>query len=223
MYKIDIKENDIVKVEGIVRYGNLSYEVNCIGIVQDVRTKSMLITLDEVDRDRKVNCVVKKKYITPLSIIDIGNNLTGQNFETKEEFLNYLSNEFNSKLEETEDAQDAFNNLDDDYSNYLSSIGCVYSLFDGQDWEINVDDNIFNTCSLETFQNVLNDNSLKTIDNIASKLTSNVMNIMSNVGCDVFNALKLQLDDFDENLEDLIIVYSNGDGPKIELVDDLLI
>ena len=178
----------------------------------------MLITLDEIDKDRKATCIVKNKFISPMSIVEVGNVLTGQSFETKEEFLDYLSNEFISKLEDYEDAQEAFNALDDDYSHYLSILGCVYSLFGGDDWEINVDDNVFNTCSIEKFQEILDDKSLKTTSNIASKLTSKVMKIMSNVGCDVYNALKLQLDDFEEDLNDLIIVYSNGEGARIEII-----
>lgn len=57
------------------------------------------------------------------------------------------------------------------------------------------------------------------IDDITSKLENEVMKIMSNCGCDVFNAFNLVVEeDFPEEISDSIFTIDNADGtPCIEL------
>lgn len=216
----NIKNGDIVKVVGEVYYGNKPFNVDCIGIVQMIYPNRMLINLDEVDGDRKVGCIVNNKYITPMSLLEIANAITGVDFSTKEEFLTYLSDKFKSILENSDDAQEAFNLLDNDYSYYLSALGCVYSLFDGENWQINIKEDLLDFISLNEFSNEWNE-KVNSIEDVESILTHKVMNTMSNVGCDVYNALKLELEDFPSEISNYISILSNGEGAKIELVDDI--
>lgn len=218
----NLKQGEIVKVEGIVNYGNEDYEVNCIGVIEMINESNMLITLDEVNKDRKVGCIVKNKYIKPLTIVEIGNILTGQNFKTKEEFLEYLSERFEEKLDKFEDAQDAFDDLDNDYSNYLSVLGCVYSIFGGEDWNIIGDEKVLNEISITEFKEILEDEKIESISDIESNLTHRVMNNMSNCGIDVYNALKLELEELDDRMSSYFSVDSNGEGAKIEMIDDII-
>lgn len=217
----NIKNGDIVKVVGEVYYGDKPFDVDCIGIVQMIYPNRMLINLDEVDGDRKVGCIVNNKYITPMSLLEIANAITGVDFSTKEEFLTYLSDKFKSILENSDDAQEAFNLLDNDYSYYLSSLGCVYSLFDGENWQINIKEDLLDFISLNEFSNEWNE-KVNSIEDVESILTHKVMNTMSNVGCDVYNALKLELEDFPSEISNYISILSNGEGAKIELVEDIL-
>lgn len=216
----NIKNGDIVKVVGEVYYGDKPFDVDCIGIVQMIYPNRMLINLDEVDGDRKVGCIVNNKYITPMSLLEIANVITGVDFSTKEEFLTYLSDKFKSILENSDDAQEAFNLLDNDYSYYLSALGCVYSLFDGENWQINIKEDLLDFISLNEFSNEWNE-KVNSIEDVESILTHKVMNTMSNVGCDVYNALKLELEDFPNEISNYISISSNGEGAKIELVDDI--
>lgn len=217
----NIKNGDIVKVVGEVYYGDKPFDVDCIGIVQMIYPNRMLINLDEVDGDRKVGCIVNNKYITPMSLLEIANAITGVDFSTKEEFLTYLSDKFKSILENSDDAQEAFNLLDNDYSYYLSALGCVYSLFDGENWQINIKEDLLDFISLNEFSNEWNE-KVNSIEDVESILTHKVMNTMSNVGCDVYNALKLELEDFPSEISNYISILSNGEGAKIELVEDIL-
>lgn len=217
----NIKNGDIVKVVGEVYYGDKPFDVDCIGIVQMIYPNRMLINLDEVDGDRKVGCIVNNKYITPMSLLEIANVITGVDFSTKEEFLTYLSDKFKSILENSDDAQEAFNLLDNDYSYYLSALGCVYSLFDGENWQINIKEDLLDFISLNEFSNEWNE-KVNSIEDVESILTHKVMNTMSNVGCDVYNALKLELEDFPSEISNYISILSNGEGAKIELVEDIL-
>lgn len=216
----NIKNGDIVKVVGEVYYGDKPFDVDCIGIVQAIYPNRMLINLDEVDGDRKVGCIVKNKYITPMSLLEVANAITGVDFSSKEEFLSYLSDKFKSILENSDDAQEAFNLLDNDYSYYLSALGCVYSLFDGENWQINIKEDLLDFISLNEFSNEWNE-KVNSIEDVESILTHKVMNTMSNVGCDVYNALKLELEDFPNEISNYISISSNGEGAKIELVDDI--
>ena len=217
----NIKDGDIVKVVGEVYYGDKPFDVDCIGIVQTIYPNRMLINLDEVDGDRKVGCIVKNKYITPMSLLEIANAITGVDFSTKEEFLTYLSDKFKSILENSDDAQEAFDLLDNDYSYYLSALGCVYSLFDGENWKINIKEELLDFISLDEFSNEWNE-KVNSIEDVESILTHKVMNTMSNVGCDVYNALSLELEDFPSEISNYISILSNGEGAKIELVEDIL-
>ena len=217
----NIKDGDIVKVVGEVYYGDKPFDVDCIGIVQTIYPNRMLINLDEVDGDRKVGCIVKNKYITPMSLLEIANAITGVDFSTKEEFLTYLSDKFKSILENSDDAQEAFDLLDNDYSYYLSALGCVYSLFDGENWKINIKEELRDFISLDEFSNEWNE-KVNSIEDVESILTHKVMNTMSNVGCDVYNALSLELEDFPSEISNYISILSNGEGAKIELVEDIL-
>jgi len=61
--KKDIKIGDVVSVSGEVYYGNQWIRVDSDGIVEDIRTKNMLVTLEQVDGDNKACVLVKKKYI----------------------------------------------------------------------------------------------------------------------------------------------------------------
>lgn len=218
----NFKIGEIVKVEGIVTYGNENYEVDCIGVIEMINKSNMLITLDEVDRDRKVGCIVKNKYIKSISLVEIGNILTGKNFETKEEFLEYLSTAFEEKLDKFDDAQQAFNDLNNDYSNYLDILGCVYSIFNGEDWNIIGDEKVLNKISITEFKKILEDEKIESISDIEANLTNRIMKNMSNCGIDVYNALKLELEELDDRMFSYFSVYSNGEGPKIELIDDLI-
>lgn len=217
----NIKDGDIVKVVGEVYYGDKPFDVDCIGVVQAVYPNRMLINLDEVDGDRKVGCIVKNKYITQMSLLEVANAVTGFDFSSKEEFLSYLSDKFKSILENSDDAQEAFDLLDNDYSYYLSTLGCVYSLFDGKNWKINIKEELLDFISLDEFSKEWNE-KVNSIEDVESILTHKIMNTMSNVGCDVYNALNLELEDFPNEISNYISIYSNGEGAKIELVDDIL-
>lgn len=213
-----IKVDDIVKVIGIVNYGDVDYDVDCIGVVNMINKDSMLITLEEINQDKKVSCLVKNKYIEPISIAEIGKELTGKDFKTKEDFLQYLSEEFEEKLDKFDDAQFAYDDLNRDYSYYLNNLGCVYSLFNGESWTVKVNKDILNIVTLEKLKELLQDNSIKDIEDIESCIENRVSNNMCNCGIDVYNALELELNILDEKLKPYIKIESNGNRAKIEIL-----
>jgi hypothetical protein len=55
---------DRVHVQGLVKYGDEWFEVNTEGIVVDMQSRGMLVTLNRIDGDALATCFVKNKNIT---------------------------------------------------------------------------------------------------------------------------------------------------------------
>lgn len=211
-----IREWSIVKVEGSVSYGDKKYDVNCIGTVAAIYPRTMLVNLDEVDGDRKVGCIVKNKYITELSRLEVLNILLGSEYETEEDALEFLSERFSKHYEKFDDGQLAYNYLDNEYSNYLSILGLVYSLFDGESWHISINED----CSLEELKTCFSDENISDFEDIEDLLERKVMKTMSNAGCDVFSALSLELEEISiDRVEELIKVIPEDINPIVEFMD----
>ena len=135
-----------------------------------------------------------------------------------------MSEEFENYLNHSEDAQDAYDNMCDcEYDGLMKKYPFVYTLSGkdeicsigvGENFDYSKEDyylNIFNEIYKEDFED---------IDAVASKLENEIMDIMSNCRCDVYNAFNLIIEeDFSEEIDDDIFTIDNADGtPRIELL-----
>lgn len=145
--------------------------------------------------------------------------LIKDSFSTYEELLDVLSDMFTNEYEHSDDAQDAYNDLDDALENKISKFCGVYTL-GSEEWDICFNENI----SIEEKETALNqwneyycsDNS--SIDDLTSSIIHRVMKDMCNCGCDVYNALSMIIDDVFEGKE-LFFVNIGELNPRIDFMD----
>lgn len=144
--------------------------------------------------------------------------------KNKEDFLNFESNvleELNELFcdlyEEYDDAQFAFDELNSMLDKMLEQ-EFVYSLSDGGEWEIVIEENIPKSILnkfLKTFK-------VKDIDDLCATLTRKVKKTMCNVRCDANSAFQLEKEDFPiENIESFIYVYVPEGNPYLSYLDEL--
>lgn len=152
-------------------------------------------------------------------IITVINESIGGCYGTMDEIASVLSDMFADKCDEFEDAQEAFDDLNDDIGgNILSDYFC-YCLSDGGEWTIEI------TELNDEMIKALKDNGIDIddIDGLIAYLERKIEKCMCNVGCDAKSALKLELEDFPSEYEWEDIIYINvPDGcPIIEYIDDM--
>ena len=139
-------------------------------------------------------------------------NLMGFQYNSVDEMCASLSEKFSEKREYIDDAQEAFNSLNDEFSGYLGYLGFVYSIFGGDSWHVNMLD-----CSEPILKDVckfFDDKKILTSDDAIAAVENRVMKTMSNVGCDVYNALSLEME---EGLPNVFEIVSDGKGDIITL------
>lgn len=136
-------------------------------------------------------------------------------FNNISELCDLLSDLLCIIYEEQNDLQSAFNMLNLILGGLINKHQCVYTV-GTKPWEIlyNEDqpDDVLRD-ALNKWNEYYDDNN-ETIDDLCSSVMHRLLDTMSNVGCDVFNALKMILDDID--VKDNIIIISYGElNPRI--------
>ena len=156
-------------------------------------------------------------------VINDFNKVLNTSVKTIEELEDILSEKFESYLSNSDDAQDAYNNMSDcEYNGLMKKYPFVYSLSGkGETWSIGVGED-FDDTKEDYYLNIFNEIYSENFDDIydvASKIEHEVMDVMDNGGCDVFNAFSLVVEeDFPEEIGDSIFTIDNADGtPNIEL------
>lgn len=117
-------------------------------------------------------------------------------FSTFDELLDVLSDMFAEEVEDSSDAQEAYDNLNDALGGIIEKHCGVYSL-GTKDWSIE--------CSTDNSKELISqliqkwndyyDDKITDIDELCSSLTRRVGKDMCNAGCDVHNALSMISDD----------------------------
>ena len=152
-------------------------------------------------------------------ILSIFNERVGEEkFSDFDELLEFLSNEFANEYENCDDAQKAYNNVNDKYDGLLGEY-FVYTL-GTESWRITTQEGAELNDLLEAIElwNNYYGSDVKDIEDFCSELENRIYKDMSNAGCDVFNALTMIADDvgFDK---DLILIDLGELDPKIELLE----
>ena len=157
------------------------------------------------------------------------NELYDNKIKDVEDILDILSLEFEKRFNILGDAQDAYNEVEDEYSELMNSsdeICFVYNLSGDGNWYVTTGDN-FKEENLEKYLNIINkqykrfsfDPEAKDLGDILALLERQVDKTMCNGGCDMFTALKLILDDDLPELDKKVFVIEGADcEPKIEIL-----
>lgn len=128
-----------------------------------------------------------------------------------------LSEKFQKLYEENEEAQVAFNELDEELGGLLGKY-FVYTLSaDGEMWSVGIGEGYEASKLSEyltTFKEYYNED-VQTIEDCTSKLEYRVMKDMSNAGCDAFTALSMILEE-DLGLEDVFVIVGADSEPRIQ-------
>lgn len=185
------------------------------------RVKDIFSFLNKYSDSKTLNICLNKKECE--YVINDFNKALNTPVKTIEELEDIMSEEFENYLRYSEDAQDAYDNMCDcEYDGLMKKYAFVYSLSGkGETWSIGIGED-FDYSKEDYYLNIFSeiyDEDFEDIDDITSKLENEVMKIMSNCGCDVFNAFNLIVEeDFPEEIGDSVFVIDNADGtPCIEL------
>lgn len=122
--------------------------------------------------------------------------LIKENFSTYEELLDVLSEMFSNCQEDSTDAQEACNDLNDYLEGVLYKHCAIYTLGE-EDWIIDYSDEFKEKSVKDIIKewNSFYEENLSDIDDVCDSITHKVMDTMSNAGCDVLNALKSVCDE----------------------------
>lgn len=185
------------------------------------KVKDIFSFLNKYSDSKTLNICLNKKECE--YVINDFNKVLDEPIKTIQELEDILSEEFENYLRYSEDAQDAYDNMCDcEYDGLMKKYAFVYSLSGkGETWSIGIGED-FDYSKEDYYLNIFNEiynEDFEDIDDITSKLENEVIKIMSNCGCDVFNAFNLILEeDFPEEVGDSVFVIDNADGtPCIEL------
>ena len=151
-------------------------------------------------------------------IKDYVNEKLQLNCESFVETMCELNKMFNHYIEKFDDMQLAFDALNVKIGNNVLADNFTYSPSDGGDWCVEV-----RTMPNEVFDIFKGkDNSIDTIEDLVSYITKQLMNTMSNVGCDVKTAFEIEKEDFPimEETEDYIVLLIPEGTPCLEYMED---
>ena len=137
--------------------------------------------------------------------------------ELEEDLFLKLNEEFANAYEEYEDAQVAFNYLNEILDGKLSE-EFVYSLSDGGEWTLCVEEKTQKPILKKFFETF----KVKNIGDLEATLTKKIEKTMSNVGCDAKTAFDLEKEDFPiEDVDEFIYVDVPNGNPCLSYIDDL--
>lgn len=142
-----------------------------------------------------------------------------EQFATYEELLDVLSGRFSDIYDNSDDAQKAFDDLDDSLNGYLTKHCGVYSL-GTEEWDIcfstEASDELLSKV-IQDWNNYYTDN-ISTIHELCSSVYRRVRKDMSNCGCDVHNALSMLGDDV-FSTEHPFYVELGEENPRISFLE----
>lgn len=160
---------------------------------------------------------------TKKEILDEFNEYLGEDFKNFQQLLDHLSDMFCKEYDTFDEAQVAFDSLNDDLDEKLGEYFC-YSL-GTQNWTVQAED------TEDTAEDILNlwNNSknpiIKTVDSydeLASAIESYMMKDMSNAGCDANSSFEYIMNEVYSTLTNAPFKLNYGElSPRIILIDDL--
>ena len=121
---------------------------------------------------------------------------TGNEFENLEALESHLSGRFSDILDSSEDAQYAYDELNDELDGLLGAHFCYTLSEDGETWSVETGE-AFEESRLSEYLADFNDvyeSNHDSIDDMTSTLERRVSKDMSNAGIDAKNALRLILE-----------------------------
>lgn len=165
-----------------------------------------------------------KKDIINNEIVEKFNSMYENKVSNINEILDELSETFQDYYGRLNDAQNAFNCVADEYSDLMKGYCFVYSLSGDGTWSVDTGDG-YNESDIANYiniakENYIHDDDIEDIYDVLSLLENDVMDTMSNVGCDPFTALNLILEeDFcDLPSNDIFVISGADEEPRIEIL-----
>ncbi|MBQ8998986.1 MAG: hypothetical protein IJ086_09925 [Clostridium sp.] len=140
-----------------------------------------------------------------------------------QDVLDILSERFREIYDNKDDAQEAYNELTLEYPELMNKYCFAYTLSEGNGWSVSTGSD-YNEEDLDKYLKVINEHyyhfSHDCLDDILSSIENDICNTMSNVGCDMFTALNLILEEDLYEFEDKnIFVIAGADcEPKIDIL-----
>lgn len=171
----------------------------------------------------QIKLISKKEQELNREIVRDFNSEFGQNVTDINYVLDFLSKKFSDNYKYVSDAQDAFDTLVDEYSNFMNKYPFIYSLSGDETWKVSTGSN-FKESNLNEYLKVVNKAypglEATTLDDALSRIEHDVKKTMSNAGCDMFTALYLILsEDLSEFCNESIFAIIGADSePRIELL-----
>lgn len=153
--------------------------------------------------------------MTKLEILKELNNLLGKEFSAMEDALDYLSEMFQKEYDTFDDAQTAFNSLDDDLGGYLAA-HFEYTLGTQERYVDAIP--VSDESGYITEWNLFYNSDVKDWQCLLSEIDNKVEDAMCNCGCDAMNALESICNEvFGENHP--FIIECGELDPRINLLD----
>lgn len=143
------------------------------------------------------------------SLTEAVNFMENQRFTTENEAINYLSEQFRKALETITDGQEAFNSVMDKYDGIIKE-DFVYSLTGG-DWGVTAI--FYDLKEIQDYFEGEGIDDIKDIDDACDYVYNRVSDTMCNVGCDMYTALKMEIDN---GLPDCFEISGESDEAYIE-------
>ena len=175
--------------------------------------------MDAITKKEECNSIEKERK----QIIDDYNKLYENKVSDISEVLDILSEEFDKIYSRLLDAQMAYDELYYEYEDVMKDHCFVYNLSGDSTWSVLTGDNYNDENDTEYInkaREIYPDYKIEAIDDVLSIMEIDVENTMCNVGCDMFTALDLILEeDFPEFYREGIFEISGADEePRIELL-----
>lgn len=163
-----------------------------------------------------------EKEVLNKKIVKAYNTIEENNVSSINEVLNILSKSFQENYNKLGDAQDAYDVVAEEYGDILKEACFVYNLSGSNVWDVSTgrgyDENQLPRY-LDIIKSCYTDKKIKTLNDILSSIQKDVEKTMSNVGCDMFTALNLILEEDLYQLNSDVFVISNADcEPRIEIL-----
>lgn len=143
--------------------------------------------------------------------------LIKDDFSSYEELLDVLSEMFANQYEGYSDAQEAFDDLNDYLEGKLNEHCGVYTL-GTEEWHIKID--VKEPEKLNALMKQWGEyyGSVSDADDLASSMEHRVMKDMSNVGCDVHNALAMLCSEVFDEYDSSIYADIGESNPRIDFL-----
>jgi hypothetical protein len=138
-------------------------------------------------------------------IVEKFNEIYDMKVTSAREVLDYLSEEFQDNCKYSSDVEDAFDTLYTEHKEFMADFPFAYSLSEEDDvWTIGKGSGFKKENEskyIEIAKEIYTD--IEDLDDVLSSIEAQVMNTMSNSGCDVFNALNHVVSEDLEDIKDM--------------------
>ncbi|QST02418.1 hypothetical protein IMZ31_23495 (plasmid) [Pontibacillus sp. ALD_SL1] len=151
-------------------------------------------------------------------ILKAFNDRFQKNEKTFDDMMDTLSEEFGEFVDDFEDAQMAYDEIDSEYEGFISE-HFVYSLSeDDETWSVEVG-NGYNEEVIQNVQEAYDRDDLTTTEEVVAFMERKVMKDMDNAGCDPYTALRMNLEDV--GVDDAFVIRGAEAEPRLELYPEV--